>query len=308
MSTDEQPAPRRVAFGVEASVFLEAFVVGRKTVMRSPVMWKFREPDETQNHEGASAWVPSDRRHLRHTHSDGNVCNLIVQRMPCLPGDVIDVLEPLWVSECGLYVARKTHIPHEVMHDVIERSTGKEWLVDRWHPTGEESHLHDRRFTHPHAPGVVSSWSCGDGRNVAFSQGWCDTDVNIPWRKAGGGTVGNSDAILKTYEAKFTRRMRASSMSPRFVRVKLRVQSMRAERLHAITDDECVAEGITEKVYVKPIFTADDRKHHRLVSVPKTLRQKYATLWDMNHASAPWSTNPWVYRIETELLQGGVKP
>lgn len=73
-----------------------------------------------------------------------------------------------------------------------------------------------------------------------------------------------------------------------------RIISVRAERLQDITEEDAIREGITLD---ETIF--DDNG-----SYLDTCRKRYQILWD-DFAEPPyqWDDNPWVWRIETELLR-----
>lgn len=67
-------------------------------------------------------------------------------------------------------------------------------------------------------------------------------------------------------------------------RVNLLVVSVRIERLHAITTEDVLAEGLTTTL----------REH----DAECDLRAQYAALWDaLNGKRAPWASNPWVWVI-----------
>lgn len=72
-------------------------------------------------------------------------------------------------------------------------------------------------------------------------------------------------------------------------RITLEVIGVRVERLQDISDDDAKAEGIDCPSY------------------PETVMNPYATyfpmVWDrINGKRAPWSTNPWIWRVEFRRL------
>lgn len=76
---------------------------------------------------------------------------------------------------------------------------------------------------------------------------------------------------------------RPSIHMPRWAsRILLEVIDVRVERLHAITEQDAIAEGVSE------------------VGFP---RVSFAALWDsINEERASWASNPWVWRVEFRRL------
>lgn len=110
-----------------------------------------------------------------------------------------------------------------------------------------------------------------------------------------------------------------SLLMPRWAsRITLEVVSVRVERLQDITEEDAKAEGVEPyessgsyavlckdgrfyNCYAEP--EADDEDVHAWVKTPVevlfTAKQQFARLWDdINGKRAPWSSNPWVWRIE----------
>ncbi len=99
------------------------------------------------------------------------------------------------------------------------------------------------------------------------------------YRADGEPVTGNGESVIGMRWKPSIFMRRAES------RITLDVVSVRAERLHDLDDDEAMREGI---------MFADDAK--RESSSP---RDAFRRLWDsINGKRAPWSTNPWVWRVE----------
>lgn len=84
-------------------------------------------------------------------------------------------------------------------------------------------------------------------------------------------------------------RWRPSIHMPRWAsRLSLDIVSVRVERLHAIDDADAIREGV---LTLEGGTAAPPRK-------------VFADLWDtINGDRAPWSTNPWVWRVEFERVE-----
>lgn len=82
------------------------------------------------------------------------------------------------------------------------------------------------------------------------------------------------------------RRMRSSRFMPRWAsRITLEITSVRVERLQDISDQDCMAEGITDMVF--PMRNG--------LSIP---RNSYADLWESINGPGSWDKNPLVWVIE----------
>jgi hypothetical protein len=77
-------------------------------------------------------------------------------------------------------------------------------------------------------------------------------------------------------------------MPDHFARTFLQITDVRPERLKDITVEDCIAEGCVSYL----------REHDACVE----LKQKYFTLWDSINPQYPASLNPWVWRIESKLV------
>lgn len=103
-------------------------------------------------------------------------------------------------------------------------------------------------------------------------------------------------------------------------RLTLRVVSVRVERLHDITTDDIAREGVRYPVSPDgaPLVSLTGKYPmlHYLPSERGTwrglppyteddlMRAAWGSLWDdVNHARAPWASNPWVWRVEFERVE-----
>jgi hypothetical protein len=97
----------------------------------------------------------------------------------------------------------------------------------------------------------------------------------------------HSNCYLDTYAWNWDMlKWRSPLFMPRWAsRINLRVVSVRLQHLNDITDEDAVAEGVTE----------DDVKAIGALWA----RDAYKVLWDrINRKRAPWASNVWVARIE----------
>lgn len=94
------------------------------------------------------------------------------------------------------------------------------------------------------------------------------------------------------------RQWRPSIFMPRALsRITLEIVSVRAERLHDITDDDIRAEGVTVEMVAEMHGTTPERIAH-----PR-LRNAWGLGWNkINGKRASWASNPWVWRIEFRRL------
>ncbi|GHG79830.1 hypothetical protein [Comamonas sp. JC664] len=124
---------------------------------------------------------------------------------------------------------------------------------------------------------------CGaDGERVVYR-----ADRAAAWR----ATLGDFHYLSSDYEPG---RWRPSIHMPRWAsRLMLNVVSIRAERLHAITEEDARAEG------VEPDAKYPSRWKNYLgdVSVPDAV-DSFMTLWMSINGIESWDANPWVWRVE----------
>lgn len=143
---------------------------------------------------------------------------------------------------------------------------------------------------------------------------WC----RETWNKHGGMFSYRADgdwiADMRAQDANGYEALRARGVHPRWVpaihmpreasRITLRVTSHRVERLHEITEEDAMAEG------VDPIKGEPQHEYHDTTGVylgacypDESYRDGFASLWDaINGKRCPWSSNPWVERVGFERV------
>lgn len=86
-------------------------------------------------------------------------------------------------------------------------------------------------------------------------------------------------------------RWRPSIHMPRWAsRLTLEITGVRVERLQAISDADCLAEGINAERAVED-------------GVNRPYREEYARLWDSINGKGSWAANPWVWVIEFRRVE-----
>ena len=93
-------------------------------------------------------------------------------------------------------------------------------------------------------------------------------------------------------------KLRPSIHMPRHAsRITLEVTAVRVERLHDITADDAMAEGIVR--LADGGYAADkDGRHYHAASA----WHAYASLWEQINGAGSWTTNPWVWAVEFRRL------
>lgn len=82
-------------------------------------------------------------------------------------------------------------------------------------------------------------------------------------------------------------------------RITLEVTDVRIERLHDISEDDAIAEGIEPFGDGVAFVQLDDAQTYG------TLRTCFQTLWDDIHGPDAWEANPWVAAITFKRLKAG---
>ncbi len=86
---------------------------------------------------------------------------------------------------------------------------------------------------------------------------------------------------------------------------RIRITNVRVERLQAITDADCMAEGVEkvkecENLYRVPIYHKSGRITYISADTP---HEAYAALIDRISGKGTWERNPWVFVYDFELIK-----
>jgi hypothetical protein len=108
-------------------------------------------------------------------------------------------------------------------------------------------------------------------------------------------------------------------MPRRASRLLLEVTSVRAERLHDISEEDAIAEGVAIHVDATDCPPGMVRPLHQLTRSPmlhagikasaeNAYRWAYACLWEsINGKRAPWASNPWVWVLSFQRVEATQK-
>lgn len=125
----------------------------------------------------------------------------------------------------------------------------------------------------------------------------CEAD-SFTYVDPSSGTIEQIE-IRKWKPAIFMRRLES--------RITLAITKIRAERLHDVTEDDAKAEGVTPFLERYSSFSADQRIDGDRVD-EKPFRTTFVCLWDeINGDRALFSSNPWVWVVEFEMLDDAAK-
>lgn len=132
------------------------------------------------------------------------------------------------------------------------------------------------------------------GEIVAVAQSY--KDIREEW----GGESGVSPFVAKAgYRNKMYVR---SDLMPH----RIRITSVRVERLQDISDEDCIREGIRIKSnfpHKKSLPFYFDGGKHGWDNSFSTPRQAFAALIDKVSGKGTWESNPWVFVYEFELVR-----
>ena len=159
----------------------------------------------------------------------------------------------------------------------MDPDTSAEWVL-RHYPAGWGAHRH------PKIRGVVCPYGQPGAARLWVRETWA-LDPRAP--------EGSEVAVYRaTDKAAREKSWRPSIYMPRWAsRLTLEVVGVRVERLHAITDADILAEGVTVELA---------REHCPGVQIA-TPRGAWAACWNRINGKRPgaaWAANPWVWVIE----------
>ena len=83
---------------------------------------------------------------------------------------------------------------------------------------------------------------------------------------------------------------------------RIRIKSIKAERLQNISDEDCLREGVIKwmNCYIVTGIMEDRGRNNVCFDTP---REAFAALIDRISGKGTWQRNPWVYAYEFELVQ-----
>lgn len=83
---------------------------------------------------------------------------------------------------------------------------------------------------------------------------------------------------------------------------RIRIKSIKAERLQSISDEDCLREGVNKwmNCYIVTGIMEDRGKNNVCFDTP---RDAFAALIDRISGKGTWERNPWVYAYEFELVR-----
>jgi hypothetical protein len=136
------------------------------------------------------------------------------------------------------------------------------WVKETWAYVGGDEYLYQR-----------------DPAAVAWREGYAE-DVRFPLADRIGGYIPGG-------------RWRPPGHMPQWAsRITLEVVDVRMERLHAITEEDAVREGV-DTVSVAEVPRNGTLSRH----------EDFAQLWEKQHGRGAWAKNPWVWRVEFRRIE-----
>lgn len=182
----------------------------------------------------------------------------------------------------------------------------KAWINHGPSPAGNPGPFLKCDSTHPDDDGAMArlypQWQVGDAlwvrENVfAAPPNFGDADTNNTTDDKGQrrlvGYVASMDAEAQQCARDFGVKMTPSIHMPRWAaRLILPVVDVRPQRLHEISEEDALAEGIEQ---FHDLFSGVPRKSG--TQVFDTARAAFADLWAAVYGRASWDANPWVWAV-----------
>ncbi len=200
------------------------------------------------------------------------------------------ILDGKKVQTRRVLVARRGKWKGQTPLDVLPMKTPNEWITLMQRNPNHGEVIRCRYGSAGTVLWMRETWRTGQGLD------------NLPPRLSGEGSPYQYKADMATIrEDDVTKhspwgKWRPSIHMPRWAcRLFLKVKDIRVERVQDITEEDAEAEGAQE-------MHLDD-----LGQTWKTHRRGFQTLWDTINAKRGylWDTNPWVWRIEFEVMKDG---
>lgn len=149
-----------------------------------------------------------------------------------------------------------------------------------------------RRLRCPYGQPVDTLWVREAWAHCVLSRDNCDEYHSVSVEVGKGTHV----AFAADPRVEISGRWRPSIHMPRWAsRLTLRIVSVRAERLQDITEGDAIEEGCSSTPLALRV-SADEME---------TACEQFRRLWDeINGHRAPWASNPWVWRVNFEVVRG----
>lgn len=132
-----------------------------------------------------------------------------------------------------------------------------------------------------------------------------DHRIGECWHAYRADTTEEGEEIRKEYiRAGYKYQWRPSIHMPRWAsRITLKIFDIRVERLQSISNDDCVAEGITANGKGVRMSDGSYAQAGRFEAKSSTVRQLYSELWETINGPGSWSANPWVWVVSFRRVE-----
>lgn len=140
------------------------------------------------------------------------------------------------------------------------------------------------------------AWSQDFARHYPFTDTWYRADDDR-WYE-----IVEKDGVRGIHSGEHDEhvpfRWRSSRCMPRRAsRIMLEITGLRIERLHEITDEQILAEGLRQMKDGSEMWIGRQGPK-RLITPWPTAREAYIDQWEHKHGHRSWDANPWVWCIE----------